>query len=334
MSWTPALGLVVALIGAPALAQETSLELFGHGVDMIDRVKIRLDDPALPADPGPPADVGASDFSIEFFMRALAAENTQGGTVDCDAGNIDWIYGNILLDRDRYNQDRKYGLSFADSEGLTGRVVFGVSGDATGDFTICSTTDVLDGAWHHVAVQRRRSDGLMSLYVDGVREAIADGPDGDVSYPDDGIPGSFCGPSGTDPCDDSDPFLVIGAEKHDAGSAYPSYAGRIDELRISSTLRYTTPTFTPPSAPFATDADTAALYHFDGPAGPCTGVVADVSGAAGGPSDGSCEFGGAGTPGPVYSTASPFAPSVPLLPGVGVAALVAAVLAAACRRTV
>lgn len=328
MSWLPAFLLVVLLCGA-ASAQPTSLRFFGHGVDMIDRVEIRLDDPALPADPGPPADVGASDFTLEFFVRGDAADNVQGGPVACNAANIDWIFGNIAFDRDRFNQDRKFGLSFADSGPQTRVVVFGVSGDGTGDWTVCGTTNVLDGAWHHVAVQRRRSDGQLSVYVDGVREGLADGPDGDISYPDDGVPGSFCGPSGSDPCDDSDPFLVIAAEKHDAGASFPSFAGRLDEVRLSTALRYAGASVTPPSAPFTPDADTAALYHFDGVPGPCPGTVSDSSGASGGPSDGSCEFGGTGAPGPVYSTLSPFAPgSVPALPVAGVLALGLALLAA------
>jgi hypothetical protein len=79
-------------------------------------VKIRLDDPALPADPGPPADVGATDFTLEFFVKANAADNVQGGSVSCNGSNIDWIYGNIAIDRDRFNQDRKFGLCVANCQ--------------------------------------------------------------------------------------------------------------------------------------------------------------------------------------------------------------------------
>jgi hypothetical protein len=156
---------------------------------------------------------------------------------------------------------------------------------------------VLDGQWHHIALQRRRADGWMWLYVDGVLEAEVDGPDGDVSYPDDGVPGDYCG----GPCDNSDPFIVIGAEKHDAGPAYPSFAGWFDELRLSTTLRYGS-NFTPPTAPFSTDVDTAALYHFDEGSGT---VAADSSGAAGGPSNGELRVGGTPT-GPQWSTDTPF----------------------------
>ena len=130
--------------------------------------------------------MGATDFTIELWMRGRASDNP-APAVACGS-NVNWIFGHILLDRDRYNQDRKFGLSIAG-----GRPVFGVSGDGTGDRTVCGTTGLLDDRWHHVAVQRRRADGRLWLFVDGVLEAEADGPDGDVSYPDDGVPGSYCG---------------------------------------------------------------------------------------------------------------------------------------------
>jgi hypothetical protein len=278
----------------PALgpAAGTSLRFFGNGVNDIDRVKIPIDDPAN-ALSGPPADVGATDFTIEFWMRAFASENSAAAVGG--GANIDWIYGNILLDRDRYNQDRKFGVSIAG-----GVVAFGVSGDGTGDYTLVGSTVVLDGAWHHLALQRRRSDGRLEIFVDGALDAVAGGalgPDGDVSYPDDGVPGNFCG----GPCTNSDPFLVLGAEKHDAGPAFPSYSGWLDELRLSTTLRYSGG-FTPPSAPFASDAATAALYHFDEGGG---SAVRDSSGASGGPSDGVRRFGGSPA-GPRWSRRTPF----------------------------
>lgn len=298
---------MAACAAAEAGAQEYSLRFYGHGVNDIDRVKIRIDDPAQSADPGPPVDVGATDFTIELWMKAAAADNP-AAAVTCGAFNINWIYGNILLDRDRFNQDRKFGLSIAG-----GVPVFGVSGDGTGDYTLCGTTDVLDGWWHHVAVQRRRADGRIWLFVDGGVEDEADGPDGDVSYPDDGVPGNFCG----GPCDQSDPFVVLGAEKHDAGATFPSYSGLVDELRVSATLRYGG-AFPIPNAPFEPDTDTAALYHFDeGPAGDCTGAVLDTAGASGGPSDGACSFGGSAPGGPVYASDTPFAASVPAAPPLG-----------------
>ncbi len=281
----------VVLIAQPAFA--SSLRFYGNGVAApdLDRVKIAIDDVANNL-PGPPADVGSSDFTIEFWLKAAAADNT-AAAVSC-GNNINWIYGNIVVDRDRYGQDRKFGLSLAG-----GQLVFGVSGDGSGDRTICGTSNVLDAVWHHVAVQRRRSDGQLSLYVDGALEAQADGPDGDLSYPDDGVPCANCC-NGSN-CNFSDPFLVLAAEKHDAGAAYPSYNGFLDELRLSNTLRYNS-NFTRPSAAFSTDPTTVALYHFDEGSGD---VIADTSMASGGPSDGERRYGG--TPaGPDWSGDSPF----------------------------
>ena len=182
-----------------------------------------------------------------------------------------------------------------------GRLAFGVSGGGTGDLTICGTTNVLDDQWHHIAVQRRRSDGWMWLYVDGTLEAQANGPDGDISYPDNGVPGNFCGPGGNQPCTNSDPYLVIGAEKHDAGPQFPSYSGLIDEVRLSSILRYTS-NFIRPSQPFLPDANTVALYNFDEGQGD---IITDSSGAVGGPSNGVRRFGGSPA-GPEWVTQTPF----------------------------
>ena len=98
-------------------------------------------------------------------------------------------------------------------------------------------------------------------------------------------------------------FLVLGAEKHDAGPAYPSYSGWLDDLRLSGVLRYAA-SFTPPAVPFVPDASTRALYAFDEGAGD---AVHDASGASGGPSHGERRFGGSPA-GPEWSTLTPFPP--------------------------
>lgn len=278
------------------IGQSYALRFYGHGVNAIDsdRVKIRIDEPAN-NNSGPPADIGATDFTIEFWVKGDVANNT-ADAINCGF-NIDWIYGNIVVDRDRYNQDRKYGISFG-----AGIPVFGVSGDGTGAYTLCGMTNVLDNQWHHLAFQRRRSDGQMWVFVDGVQEGTFEGPDGDVSYPDDGVPTNNCLPSGSDPCVNSDPFIVLAAEKHDAGAEYPSFNGYLDELRLSNVLRYSS-NFTPPTVPFTTDLQTAALYHFDEGTG---NILTDVSEATGGPSHGEIKYGG-NPMGPIWSMDTPFA---------------------------
>ena len=260
--------LAAAAAASPARAA-SSMRFHGNGSADIDRVKIPIDDPAN-SNPGPPADVGAEDFTIEFWMRAASSDNT-AASVACGA-NVEWRHGDVIVDRDRLGLDRKFGVSIAG-----GRVVFGVSGDGTGDWTICGARPVLDSMWHHVAVERERATGRMRIFVDGLLDAEGDGPGGDVSYPDDAASASS-----------SDPYLVLGAEKHDEGAAFPSYDGYLDEVRISKVLRYGGP-FTRPETPFTPDADTVALYHLDEDAGD---AVLDSSGAAGGPSHGQRSFGG------------------------------------------
>lgn len=255
-------------VSAAVPAGNYALRFFGSGRDDIDRAKLRVDDPR-DARAGPPADIGATDFTIEFWIRADSGVN-QSRMVECGA-NVAWINGNVVLDRDRYGQNRKFGLSIAG-----GRPVFGVTGASGGDLTICGTRRIDDGAWHHVAVTRQRGTGALALFVDGQRDASAErGPAGDVSYPDNGRPQNSCG----GPCDRSDPFLVIGAEKHDVGPDYPSFRGDLDELRLSTVIRYRGG-FAVPTAPFQPDEATAGLYHFDEGAGE---LALDSSTLPGGP---------------------------------------------------
>lgn len=103
-------------------------------------------------------------------------------------------------------------------------------------------------------------------------------------------------------------YIVLGAEKHDAGVAYPSYNGFMDELRISNIIRYTS-NFTPATNAYSPDANTMALYHFNEGTGT---VINDVSGASGGPSNGFINIGGS-TTGPIWSADSPFTGMIPTL---------------------
>ncbi len=278
-------GLTLALLSLmtfhPAIAQSSnySLRFYGHGVSDIDRVKIAID-------PHVPANVG-NDFTIEFWLKALAAENT---SPSCAPGDVNWIYGNVVLDRDIYGEGDygDYGISLAG-----GYIAFGVAQGSNAQ-TICGATNVADGNWHHIALTRESATGQMRIFIDGNLDSTGNGPTGDISYRN--------GRSTSYP--NSDPYLVIGAEKHDAGSSYPSFSGFLDELHISTAVRYTS-NFSPPSAPFTADAQTAALYHFDeGPAGACTGTITDDIGS----SSGQCRHGGSAPAGPVYSSDTPFTP--------------------------
>jgi uncharacterized repeat protein (TIGR01451 family) len=257
-------------IVSPLWAGGSSLRFFGNGTGDIDRVKVQIS-------PQVPADVGASDFTIEFWMKANPGDNNSG---NCVTGSDGWMNGNIIFDRDVLGNGDfgEYGISL-----FNDGIAFGVNNGTTGD-GICGTSNVADGFWHHVAVTRRFSDGRLELFVDGVREASLDGPDGDLSYND----------SHSNP-DPNDPFLVIGAQKRDDSGSL-SYNGWIDEIRISNNLRYDNTTeFTRPSANFTSDGNTSALYHFDEGS---ANIINDSSGA--GTSDGVRNFGGSPA-GPIWS---------------------------------
>ena len=257
-----------------------SLRFYGVYNDEENRVRIPIDDPT-DSNPGPPADIGAQDFTIEWWMKALPGENN-ASAITCGENN-DWLTGNMIFDRDRFGEDRSYGVSMAGE-----MLVFGVSGDGSGDLTICGTSNLADGTWHHLALQRSSSDGWMQLFVDGVMEAEGDGPDGDISYPDDYIPPDLCGASGDQPCVNSDPYLVIGAEKHRSSSTHPSFNGWLDGIRFSNVLRYSAD-FTVPADRFAADENTVSLYQFNEGFG---NLIHDTSAFSGGPSDGERIYGG------------------------------------------
>lgn len=254
-----------------------SLRFYGTGAGDIDRVKIPISNTqgiSLPVN------IGATDFTIEFWMRFVPGENTSG---PCTEGEDTWIYGNILFDRDIFGAPDygDFGISL-----YGGRIAFGVHNGASG-YTICSNGTLAAGQWHHVAVTRR-TNGEMRIFVNGTLSRSASGPAGNISYRI-GRPVSW----------PNEPYLMIGAEKHDYDpNTYPSFSGWIDEVRISSIVRYTA-NFTPPNAPFAPDVHTVGLYHLDEGSGT---TVLDSSGAPGGPSHGERRVGGPNN-GPTYDSA-------------------------------
>lgn len=267
-------------------AQNQSIQFFGNGVSDIDRIKIRLDAPAKPADV-------SGSFTVEFWMKAKADENN--GFVEDRNDGDGWITGNIIIDRDIYGSGDygDYGISLGtySGGGMNDRgICFGVDRAGNGR-SIVADYNVADDQWHHVAVTRDSVTGAMRIFIDGIIRASGTGPSGNVSYRNNRATSWPL----------SDPFLVIGAEKHDAGTAYPSYSGKFDELRISRIVRYTSD-FTVSPSEFSADQFTAALFHFNEVSGD---TVHDISGAAGGPSNGIMKTGG-NPSGPLRIFDSPF----------------------------
>jgi PKD repeat protein len=249
--------VTVAVTAAAPPTSNYALRFFGNGRNDIDRVKIRVGDNTSTA--GPPVNVGATNFTIEFWVRGALADNRGNiGNFQCNNPFEGWIEGNIIIDRDRNSQDNDYGVSFTD-----GFIAFGVARPTDRWFTLCGDIQVLDNQWHHVALTRNVSTGRLCAYVDGVQDQCGTGPTGNISYPATASDG------------DNGPFIVLGAEKHDAGAAFPSFNGFMDELRFSNVIRYTA-SFQPPGR-FVPDAQTVGLYHMDEGQGT---VLGDSSGAA------------------------------------------------------
>lgn len=296
-------GLWLAL---PAAAN--SLRFLGGNVAIPPGTTLDAGRVMIQVDPHVPADVGAGDFTIEFWMKANASDNAPAPGETCDAGSDSesWINGNIILDRAIFNHDLNgdYGLSLFRNGANSARLSYGSfrgAGTPSG-FGLCGTRNVADGQWHHVAITRQAGNGQVRIFVDGQIDAQGTGPTGDISYrngqasnPDPGIPFNV------------DNYLGIGGEKFDADPArYPSYNGFFDELRLSTVIRYPA-AFTRPTAAFTPDANTAALYHFDAASsGNCSQGTPIADSATGGQSSGVCWFGG-NPAGPLWSADTPFA---------------------------
>ncbi|MCX7697072.1 MAG: LamG domain-containing protein [Bacteroidales bacterium] len=222
------------------MSQNYCLRFFGNGQNDIDRVKIALDSPHKSIDVG-------ESFTIEFQLKATAVENPLGANAT-EGHNDDWTLGHVIIDRDIFGpgDHGDYGISLAG-----GRIAFGVN-NGSQSYTLISNTILTDGIWHHVAVTRRHTNGEMNIFIDGILDkSFISGITGDISYRDNRTTQW-----------PNDPYLVIGAEKHDYdNSTYPSFSGMLDEIRISNKVRYHS-NYTP-QLMLTCDSITIALYHLD-----------------------------------------------------------------------
>lgn len=210
---------------AQSSASSFSIRFTGAGSAQLDRITIPVDDDV----PGPagntPIDVGAGDFTIEFWVKGNLTDNvTANAGGDVDLLTNAWMDGNVVVDRDILGgSDADFGISIAG-----GYVRFGTGrgqGPALdGEHTLEGDVLVLDGSWHHVAVVRQQSSGRKFIYVDGALDvaSIAGASTANLSYPDAGVVGAQ---------DALGRFLVVGAAKHDLAQ-FRSFNGFVDEVRI------------------------------------------------------------------------------------------------------
>jgi hypothetical protein len=206
-------------------------------------------------------------------MKTAAGENSSG-PVPC-GDNQSWRQANILIDRSQSGTGSQFGVAIA-----RGRLVLGITSADGKSLTLCGNSSVADNQWHHIAVQRRRVDGWLWLFVDGRMDVLASGPQGDISYS-----------AGNSESGYFDPVLFLGGGKdYDATLPHPFYLGSIDELRFSSNLRYPeNSSFKVPEAPFVQDRFTLALYHFDDGVGT---QLANSSVGSANPTNGRLFYGG------------------------------------------
>ena len=104
-------------------------------------------------------------FTIAFWVR----------TTTTGAAGTQWWQGKGLVDGEVANVTNDFGVSLVGAH-----AAFGVGNP---DTTIQSTSNVNDGAWHHVVATRNATSGAMVLYVDGAQQASATGPTGTRNAP-------------------------------------------------------------------------------------------------------------------------------------------------------
>lgn len=214
-----------------------SIKFNGNGAD-VNRIRIPLEDGVSTQYP---INVGASHFTTEAWIRANYSENTTTAT------GSDARYSNIIYDRDSWGEQRGHVWGVT-RNGSNLVACFGQAGSGGSWNTIFSTTNIGDGTWHHLAITRNQTTGVVKIWVDGVEEASGTYDTTNWSFP-----AGHTVASGQD-----NEYLILGTEKHDVGFYY---TGEIDEFRVSNEVVYTS-TFVP-SRQLGIESGVVGLYRCD-----------------------------------------------------------------------
>jgi len=253
-----------------------ALRFYGNGVNDIDRVKIQIDDPATTA-PGPPADVGATDFTIEFWFRALAAENppppSRAAPTTTGSSATSWWIG-IASTRAGPLACRSPASSSSSACSATGRarspsVARATCSTISGITLPCSGAGRTGGcgctstaAWKPRAMDPTATSPTPTPACRGTSAAGSLHQQRSVPRP-----------RGRE------------ARRWPAVSVVCRMAGRVPAVERPALCD----ALHAPGASVRSDASTVALYHFDEGAGD---VIVDTPGVSGGPSHGVRRFGG------------------------------------------
>lgn len=235
-----ALALCACLIvAAPAAA--TGLQ--GSSVLALDG-----DDAYATGPDGPAYDLGTGttdDFTIEtrFHISGVTAQQT----------GILFLKDSAYRIRIQFNAD-------VDKD----RILFQLyKNDSSGMYVETPRYDVgLSDGWHHLAVvfdnENTETSDLFTLYLDGA--LVANSLDHTAYEWTPGLP------------DTSGAFYLGG----NAATFPNSFPGRLEETRVSDTVRYSGASYDVPTVPFTADDHTVALWHFNET--PSSTVFADSSG--------------------------------------------------------
>jgi hypothetical protein len=177
---------------------------------------------------GPTEDTASTDAAVGTYAREFFGDTsicyTEGSSAFANLSNAisgsftvtAWVKTTSSVGSD--DDDAYWGMPiwYADGTGANYTEPLSITGskaaftvhDENGDpTTVHSTTSVNDGNYHFIAVTRNQTTGLMSMYVDGVLEATANGTTAPL------IPATY--------------FDLAGGNAH--------YTGLVDDLRIYST---------------------------------------------------------------------------------------------------
>lgn len=164
-------------------------------------------------------------------------------------------YQTFLSDANSSYTQENFGLYIDNNNtdcttGPADQLAFAYVPTTSGFYTICSGVSAGLNTWHHVAVTRDNSTGVLRIFVDGVLANTL---------------------TATPAPADSAGTFTMGA----AGSSNSEYSAvLLDEIRLSNSVRYSS-TFTPSTTQFSTDASTIGLWHLNEGTGQ---TVADASG--------------------------------------------------------
>jgi len=187
-------------------------------------------------------DTAQYKFGGSSFYQQNGAITVDADELNTELGGNTWTYECWFRNPDQSNnQYISFTGNYSTDDwllyfyGSINRVQLYSGGDG---WSINDTSITSGGSWHHIAWTN--DNGSHALYVDGTR-AGTNTSSGSTKL----------GPTGST-------FALAGGVVSGTNDCH------IDEIRISSSVRYTGASFTVPTAPFVNDSDTVLLCHADG----------------------------------------------------------------------